>query len=369
VILQVITDPDRRGAQIFALDLQAELQRRGSEVDTVALGPGAGPDELPVVVLGPARTSLRTLRALVSRARRADVVVAHGSTTLFVGAIAATLARRPFVYRQISDSHFWANRWSRRLRVRSFLKAADAVVALWHESAATLVDDFGVDAAMVTVIPNAVPAGRVAPAGGSHDAASAMRSGLDVDDVVAAFVGALVAEKGVDDVIRALPPTVARLLVAGSGPEAARWQQLADEIAPGRVRFLGSVDDVSAVYHAADFFVFPSRGGDSMPAVVIEAGLAYLPVVVSDSAALPEMVVDGHTGLVVTAGDVGALRLAMNRLSVDGDLRAQLGQRGQERCSEIYGMEAVGNGWARLLEAFDARGEPGQTVSAPPAES
>ena len=40
-ILQVITDTDRRGAQVFALDLQGALRRKGHEVETLALAPGA----------------------------------------------------------------------------------------------------------------------------------------------------------------------------------------------------------------------------------------------------------------------------------------------------------------------------------------
>src|SRR5262245_36518288 len=106
-VLQVVTDTDRRGAQVFATDLHRALLDLGDEVETVALAPGAvGGLDLPVV--GPTRRSLRTIRAVRERGADADVVVAHGSTTLPVCAIATLGSGTRFVYRQISDLRFWA---------------------------------------------------------------------------------------------------------------------------------------------------------------------------------------------------------------------------------------------------------------------
>src|SRR4249919_2766244 len=76
VVLQVISSTDRRGAEIFGVDLGDALHRRGRSVRTMALAPGrtAG---LEVPTLGPSRFAPRTLRALRSAA--ATLVVAHGS--------------------------------------------------------------------------------------------------------------------------------------------------------------------------------------------------------------------------------------------------------------------------------------------------
>src|SRR4051812_22391837 len=87
-VLQLITDRDRRGAQVFALDLAAGLQALGATVDTVALAPGTHGDRLPVRALGARRLGFDTLKKLRSAALGYDVVVAHGSSTLPASALA-----------------------------------------------------------------------------------------------------------------------------------------------------------------------------------------------------------------------------------------------------------------------------------------
>ena len=115
-VLQVVTDRDRRGAQVYATDLAPGLQNLGCAVETVALAPGNHGDQLAIDVLGPSRRSLATFRALRARARSFDVVIAHGTTTLPACAIALSGSGVPFVYRQISDPLFWAATTARRLR-------------------------------------------------------------------------------------------------------------------------------------------------------------------------------------------------------------------------------------------------------------
>src|SRR4051794_10190147 len=129
-ILQVVTDTDRRGAQVFAEDLHAALVRRGHGVTTVALAPGVV-GGLDLEALGPRRRSVQTLRELRCAARRHEAVLAHGSTTLPMCALALVGTSVPFAYRQISDSLFWAPDRLRRLRVRIGLARAARVVALW----------------------------------------------------------------------------------------------------------------------------------------------------------------------------------------------------------------------------------------------
>ncbi len=66
-ILQVVTDTDRRGAQVFATDLHAAFERAGRNVRTVALAPGAT-GGLDIPVLGTRRMGLATLPRVAARA-------------------------------------------------------------------------------------------------------------------------------------------------------------------------------------------------------------------------------------------------------------------------------------------------------------
>src|SRR5258705_538964 len=111
------------------------------------------------------------LRAHASRASRTSdrgactVRSGRGPITARVPARAHATAgtTKPFVYRQISSSLFWASSPTRRLRVRVGLARAARVVALWKGAAETLQDHFGVRQDHIRVIPNAVVPERFSP--------------------------------------------------------------------------------------------------------------------------------------------------------------------------------------------------------------
>ncbi len=358
-VLQVITDTDRRGAQVFATDLHAALLASGHHVETVALAPGATRG-LDVDVLGTTRLGAATLRSLRRRITASSVVLAHGSSTLPACALASLGVRVPFVYRQISDSLFWASTPSRRVRVRVGLMRASRIVALWSGSASTLTQHFGVAPEKLRVIPNGVPPERFAPLGAADRARARVELGIDPAVGVVACVGALAAEKGVDLAIRALADIDdAVLVVAGAGPERDRLGALAERTAPGRIVFTGSLADPRAVYAAADVVVLPSRGGDSMPATLIEAGLLGLPSVSTPVNGIPDIVVDGSTGELVPIGDLAALTRAVRGLLDDSDRARRLGGAARVHCAGRFAIDVVAAQWAAVIAEVAPLAAPG----------
>lgn len=352
-ILQLISDRDRRGAQVFAVDLAAGLQALGVAVETVALEPGAHGDRLPVRALGKRRFGLRTVRELRNVARQSDVVVAHGSSTLPATALGLIGTGRPIAYRQISDPGVWAASWPRRLRVAAFLRRTKAVVATSEVSAAIVKRHYRLRSRPpVTVIPNAVPAPRFRPPSPEERAEARATSGLPAGAVVVLFVGAVAPEKGVDLAIGALARLETTfLLVAGDGPARRQCEELAARRLPGRHLFLGSVDDPKRAYWAADVFVLPSRT-ESMPAVLIEAGLCGLASVATDVGAVAEIIDDGVTGCLVPAGDPQALTGALQALARDPGRRQTIGAAAAERCTMHFTIGRVAPQWVDLLTAL-----------------
>jgi glycosyltransferase involved in cell wall biosynthesis len=349
-ILQVITDTDRRGAQVFATDLGAGLAALGHDVTTVALAPGSRIPRLDVATFGISARGPRTLLALRRAMHGADITVAHGSSTLVACALASTGRQRPFVYRQVSDSRFWAASWNRRFRVAAYLRRPRHIVALSSSTADTLVDYLHVQRRKVTVVPNGVPAGSFSPA--NHEARIAARAdlGLPAEGMLALYVGALVPEKGVDTAVDALAgaPGV-HLAIAGNGPQRAELEQRAHQAAPGRVHFLGDLSAVAPAYRAADALVLSSKGGDSMPAVLIEASLCGLPLVSCPVGAIGEVVVDSITGLMVPSDDIAALSGALARLAADAALRERLGTAAADHCRARFTIDVVARQWAHVL--------------------
>jgi glycosyltransferase involved in cell wall biosynthesis len=349
-ILNVITDPDRRGAQVFALDLAGALRQRGHTVDAVALDRGSTVGAaLDVEVLGRGVRDLATLRILHSRMAEVDVTIAHGSSTGPACAIAGGGRSRPFVYRQVSDSRFWAPTRGRRVRVRLGISRARLAVALSEYHRRQLVEWIKVPEARVRVVPNGVTPELFTAVDAQRRVAARRDLGL-ADRPTIAFVGALASEKGPDRVVE-LAASLAdevQTVVAGDGPERTRLESLANVQAPGRVRFLGALADVVPVYHAADIVVCPSRS-DAMPATPIEAGMCGLAVVATAVGAVPEIVLDGVTGIVVPGDRLDGFALAVRSLLDAADRRHRFGVAAREHCLAQFSMDRIANEYAAVL--------------------
>lgn len=341
--LQVITSTSRRGAESFALDLRARLSDRGRDAPVVALSPGVG-DVLEVPCLAADRW--RALPPLRRRVRASSVVLGHGSSTLMAGALACFGTGVPFVYRNIGTPLDWADSRSRRIRVRLALGRAVRVAALWEGSRAQLVDDLGVSADRVRVIPNGRPASLFPLVTADRRAAAFERLGRG-EERTAVFLGALSPEKGLDVAIDA----VARigdlhLVVAGAGPAEAELRARAERVMPGRVRWLGSTGDPAGVLALADVVVLPGRT-EGLPGVAIEAGLSGLPVAATSVGGTGQIVVDGETGVLVPPGDPAALAEGIERALAGG---RRLGAAARRRCLERFELDVVVDQWERLLD-------------------
>jgi glycosyltransferase involved in cell wall biosynthesis len=344
-ILQVVASTDRRGAEIFAVELGARLATKGHVVETVALAPG-GVGGVAVSALGPRPLSVRTLMALRRKARAFDVVVAHGSRTLPACALALMKTTTPFVYRNIGDPGYWSARPLRRARVRLALRRARAVVAISNDARDVFAREYGIPRDRIAVIGRAAESSAFSPADVATRETARAALVLPSEAPVLAFVGALSPEKNVGAAIGAIPEVSGcRLVVCGGGSERESLEALADETAPGRVTFLGALDDPRTVYAAADALVLTSRT-EGLPAVAIEAGLSGLPVVSTDAGFVREIVVDGVTGVIVPHDDRAALVSGI-RAVLEG--RVEMGAAARGRCEELFSLTKAADDWAAVL--------------------
>jgi glycosyltransferase involved in cell wall biosynthesis len=167
------------------------------------------------------------------------------------------------------------------------------------------------------------------------------------------FVGRLTPHKGVDRLLRALPPDAA-LRVAGSAghdprPPERDYPGLLRALASGRrVEFLGAVPDplLPELYRSAAVLALPSvertcygrrvAVPELLGLVAIEAMASGTPVVASRVGGLAEVVVDGETGFLVEPGDLEALRDRLARVLSDRRLAARLGDNARRRALERF---------------------------------
>lgn len=337
-VLHVITSTQRRGAEVFAEALHQELTGLGWRSDILALQ--RAERGLNVRAIG--SSGFKAAVRVRSHARQFDVVVAHGSSTLPVCAL-ASLASTPFVYRNIGDPSYWLSSVPRRVRAAAALRQAAHVVALSPEFAASVNSIGRYPAERVCTIPNAVPAAHFnVPSQSERDAARlafGIRSGR-----VLAFIGSLSEEKRPLAAVRVARATGSALLMAGCGPLE---RQTREEASTGGVELhqLGAVDDVAPVLAAADALVLPSAT-EGMPAAIIEAGLRAVPAIASDVGSVGLVIEDGVTGVLVPPDDHDALVAGVEHALAARD---RLGMAARQRCAEFFSMEVVAPKWASLL--------------------
>lgn len=277
----------------------------------------------------------------VARALRgADAVVVGGwNEPAFWTAVAwARLAGRPavaWIESTERDARGDSSGWAKRALARSFTsfvvpgRAAEAYVR-------TLRGD-----AHIAIAPNAVDGGLFASRLADRDAVRAERG---IDGVCVLYVGRLAPEKGVDVLLRAVTGLDVTVVLAGAGPEEVRLRAAA----PAGARFLGNVerDELPAWYAAADVLVLPSLS-EPWGMSLNEGAAAGLPLVSTDAAgAAYELIEDGVNGFRVPAGDVHALRGALERLVSDGSFRHEAGARSRE-LSRAFSPDA----WADAVAA------------------
>jgi glycosyltransferase involved in cell wall biosynthesis len=203
----------------------------------------------------------------------------------------------------------------------------------------------------ITVIPNAVSQERFRPPAPQERADARTGLGVPVGSDVVLFIGALAPEKAVDDAIVATAKLrEAILLVVGDGPQRSELEALASDRLPGRCFFVGTLDDPRAAYWAADILLLPSRS-ESMPAVLIEAGLCGLASVTTDAGEITEIIEHGVTGLVSPVGDNQAISSALSQLMNDSARRSAMGLAAAGRCRR-FTIGRTAPIWLELLSAL-----------------
>jgi len=162
------------------------------------------------------------------------------------------------------------------------------------------------------------------------------------------FVGRLVAEKGVQVLLASFKRLSesypeAKLIIAGAGPYADFLKELAARLEISeRVEFTGFVSEKvrNQLLARCDVAVFPSLY-EPFGIVTLEAMAAGVPVIVSRTGGLAEVVEDGVTGLSFTPGDIEGLHRCLVTVFQDLDRIRKISKRGQARVHEYYTWEPV----------------------------
>ena len=181
-------------------------------------------------------------------------------------------------------------------------------------------------------------------------------------DAATKFVctGRMVSAKGHRILLEALAPLIAdgiefTCTLIGDGPERRLLEALSAELGISRqVRFLGAQAHHATLAEVAqaDVFVLASFA-EGLPVALMEAMALGVPCVSTTIAAIPELIVDGENGLLVSPSNVQALSSALRSLAKDTDLRRKLGQKARVTVAAHYNLarnlDLLATTWRRRL--------------------
>jgi glycosyltransferase involved in cell wall biosynthesis len=255
--------------------------------------------------------AISTLARLIAR-QRVDIVHTHSSVDGWLGGLAARMARVPVV-RTRHVSIPIRSRWNPVYRW-----LADRVITS-GEAIRRLVMTAGVAADRVLAIPAGVDLGQFPfrPRG---------EVGVERAGMSAPVIGSVAMFRGskghahLIDAFRAVRSAYPRatLLLVGDGLRRAWVEGLAREAGLGdAVVFTGFRPDVAAWLAQMDCFVLASTRTEGVPQSLLQAFATGVPVVASDVGGVPEVVIDGETGLLVKAESAAELARAIESVLAD----------------------------------------------------
>ncbi len=310
-------------------------------------------DELSSGVVANARRALSALEPVTGLWReigglRPALVHTNSTKMHLMAGAAARLQGLPVVWHMRDlltepGARSWLHRAARM--VRPEVIAISAAVATQFE---------GLNCA-VHVVRNGIPLDRFAP--GPPPAGLRAELGLPEGVPVASVVGRLTPWKGHQVLLRAWPAVRARvpgarLIVVG---EVAFWDEgygaqlraLAEELGlGGSVHWAGFREDVADVLRLSDLLVLPSID-EPFGRVIIEAMSVGLPVVATASGGVPEIVIEGETGLLAPPGEPEGLADAIVAVLSDPARAHEMGAAGRARALEHFDVRRV----ARQVQA------------------
>jgi glycosyltransferase involved in cell wall biosynthesis len=350
----------RGGAEIFGLELADRIDRSRFDVEICITRRVLVPDMrerldatgLPVFPVD--RASLRDVRPWVRlarhlRARPTDILHAHTYGTNVWASVIGRVARTPAI---IATEHTWSYEGNpvRVFLDRHLVSRNAAFVAVSERDRTRMIEIERVPADVTRVIPTGYRGALPAPA-------PPLRSLLPcgAEGPIVGVVAGLRPQKALHVLIRAFQIVLrsapaAHLVLIGDGLERGALEQLVSSLGLGEaVTFLGDRPDAVGLMAQFDVFAL-SSDFEGSPLALIEAMWWSRAVVATRVGGMPEMIVEGESGLLVEPGSPAELAGAIVRLLGDEDLRAALGARAAERARAEYGFERSVEAWQDLYQ-------------------
>lgn len=276
--------------------------------------------------------SLIRLCRLIKR-ERFKIVHTHGYFSGVMGRVAAFMARTPVI---VSHVHTTGNLKARNIKLEQLLAGVtDRVVCCSESVKSFLKNEVQIPEAKLKVVYNGVPGKKPADGDPKPDE---HRSG----PVRITIVASLVENKGHRYLFEAVGRLYEkekriRLTVVGEGPLRRELKVRAKRLGINDlVEFTGMVDNVHEMLSRSHIVVLPSVKREGLGISLIEAMGHGLPLLGSRVGGIPEVIVHGENGYLVSPGDADALAGKLGELVQDQSLRERMGAQGRKRFEKYF---------------------------------
>lgn len=258
--------------------------------------------------------------------------------------------RRPWKAEQLAGGYRISS-WAERT---AYL-AADAIIAVSHGMRKDILECYpDVDPSKVHVVYNGIDTGAITRV---DDNSALIKYGIDPNRPYVLFVGRITRQKGIMHLLRAaenLPENIGLVLCASSPDTPELGQEVSDQLAKlSRSRTgvhwlkeqLPRTELVQVLSHAT-VFACPSIY-EPLGIVNLEAMACEIPVVASDVGGIPEVVIDGQTGILVhydeddTSMFESEIAKALSLVVTDPERAQRMGRAGRQRAVEAFGWDRI----------------------------
>src|SRR5262245_24317515 len=234
-----------------------------------------------------------------------------------------------------------------RMALRALLDRSRAAVLVQNEDDRAVIELLGVDPTRIALIP-----------GSGVDVEALMPAPEPPGPMTMAFVGRLVASKGIRTVLAAHERLGQRgrdirLLIAGlpdpANPTSIPPQEIEAWTHRPNIKHLGFVADIAALWACAHIAVLPSHR-EGLPLSLLEAAACGRPLVATDVPGCREIARADVNALLVPLEDAGALADAIDQLAADPQLRRQFGKASRELVERMFSSERIGSDMVALYQ-------------------
>ena len=281
-----------------------------------------------------------------------DVIATHSSVDSWAGLIAGTMrrVRCRIRYRHVSTpvkGHF-LNRWQYRSLCHLVFTTGECIRQ-------PLLETFSLSPEKVITAPTAIrpPDALLPKSAAKRQLQEELGLGSETSfigqvSVLRSWKGHLVLKEAFASIAEAFPNL--HLVFVGGGPqEPMLTELLSTDSLRDRIHLVGHKSDPWPYFRALDLAVLASVSNEGIPQSLLQAMYAEVPVVGSKVGGIPEIVLDGKTGLLAEPADASSLAEALQRLLVDGSLQEGLVTVAKEKVLRDFQWDALGG---RLEAAF-----------------